>query len=411
LTIVGVINPPPGTISDFTVATSSDSIPADAAPYSIGLNAAPGVAVSVDPSTAGALATYAISNLVATAPLAGGSGEVTLEGDDGTVFPNTPSYYFVQDETTPAASGTVRAIAGGGSNEVGVTVPFNIVAGDHLAITVQDVINPGSAGAAYSLTLLGAVSGPTALAPFPRANLSYPNGAIVDFSGADYVMAGGHAFPVTGTARLAALVHVDRAELVTAPLGTAAPSGPPRAGTLLFTRPVNGSPTIYVTGTDGKLHGFASPQQFVADGYDAALVVTVSGLAGVPIGSTAGAEGAAVNALATSADGGIVDSSGTFYVFAGGRAFPVPSLASLAAIKRTDHARPLVAPIGSAQVGTPLATGTLLNAMGEVYVAYEGDLWPFKSEAQLVGDGYGGTPAVPVPSTGGATLVATYSGE
>ena len=30
----------------------------------------------------------------------------------------------------------------------------------------------------------------------------------------------------------------------------------------MFTRPINGAATIYVVGTDGELHGFATPKQF-----------------------------------------------------------------------------------------------------------------------------------------------------
>ncbi len=57
-----------------------------------------------------------------------------------------------------------------------------------------------------------------------------------------------------------------------------------------------------------------------------------------------------------------------------------------------------------------MAAGALLTVAGPVYVTYQGQIWPFKSMTQLNNDGYGGTAAVPVPSTGGLT-VATYGGS
>ena len=47
---------------------------------------------------------------------------------------------------------------------------------------------------------------------------------------------------------------------------------------------------------------------------------------------------------------------------------------------------------------------------GTVYVGYAASLYPFKSMAQLVADGYGGTPSIAVPSTGGLEVVTFYSG-
>jgi len=188
-------------------------------------------------------------------------------------------------------------------------------------------------GAGYTLTATDANDGSLeavsnvfnvadAPAPFPDADVSYPNGAIVNFGGTDYVFAGGRAFGVPSAGVLASVQEVDHAVIVSAPAGVTAPTTTtPRPGTLLFTSPVNANPTIYVVGTDGQLHGFSTPAQYLSDGYDTALVVTVPDLGGLTVGSTVGVEGPAVTALATSADGAIVNSSGTFYVFAGGEAF------------------------------------------------------------------------------------------
>ena len=181
---------------------------------------------------------------------------------------------------------------------------------------------------------------PTAGCLFLRASLTYPNGAIVNFSGIDYVFAGGHAFGVANPTLLHKLRVQDHATVQNGLPGSVPPSNAPRVGTLLSTDLVNGKGTVYVVGTDGELHAFASSAQLGTDGYDPALVITVTSLAGLTVGSTAGVEGPAASALATSADGAIVDSKGAYYVFAGGRAFSIPN-AALASIRKADAARVL----------------------------------------------------------------------
>ena len=157
---------------------------------------------------------------------------------------------------------------------------------------------------------------------------------------------------------LAAVQRVDHAKVVPAPAGATAPTAVAlRPGTLLSTRAVNGVPTIYVAGTDGQLHGFSTSGQFFRDGYDAALVVTVPSLGGASVGATAGVEGAAAAVLATRADGAIVDSRGTFYVFAGGRAFGIPSPAALAAVRAADPATPLAGAVGGAETSAAMPAG------------------------------------------------------
>jgi len=412
VTLENVTNPPSaGTVSDFSVSTSSDTVPAYAAPYTIGTSSSPGVTVTVNPSTAGAVATYSISGLVASATLAGGSSTIGIDAPSGTVFPANAAYYSVADSTTASGSGTVTTLSGGGTNDVTITVPQTVNSGDHISITVEDAINPSLASSTYTVTLLGNVTGPAVAASvFPNAGLTFPNGAIVSFSGTLYVMAGGHAFGVPNQADLSALERVDHASVVDAPAGATPPERAPRVGTLMFTRPVNGSPTIYVVGTDGDLHGFATPAQFVDDGYDPALVVTVPSLGGLTVGASAGAEGPAANALSTDADGAMVDSSGTFYVFAGGRAFGIGTPAELLRLRKADKAKALSGAVGTAQKTATVANGVLFSANGPVYVSYQGELWPFKAMKQLAADGYSGTAAVPVPSTGGLTVVSSYSG-
>ena len=197
--------------------------------------------------------------------------------------------------------------------------------------------------------------------------------------------------------------------MLAAPAGAGAPTSVvPRAGVLVFTRPVNGNPTIYVVGTDGQLHGFATPSQFVHDGYDPALVVTVPNLGGLTTGSNAGTT---LTALATKSDGAIVNSSGTFYTFAGGKGFGIPTPAALQEIRKTNTAEELQGSVGSAATSSAIASGVVLSVAGPVYVSYQGTVYPFKTMTQLANDGYGGTAAVPTPHTGGLTVIFAYSGS
>ena len=247
---------------------------------------------------------------------------------------------------------------------------------------------------------------PVVLKPFPRANVSYPNAAIVTFGADHYVFAGGRAFQASAS-ELAAVQKVDPAKVVAAPGGTPAPiSVAPRPGVTVFTQPVNGNVTIYVIGTDGELHPFATPTQFFRDGYNGALVITVPNLGGLTVGSNAGNT---LTALVTKADGAIINSSGTFYTFAGGRAFGIPTPAALQQVRKTNSAVELQGSVPAADTGAPMANGVVLSVAGPVYVSYVGELYPFKTTTQLDNTGYGGTPAVPAPHTGGLTVVFPYS--
>ncbi len=100
-----------------------------------------------------------------------------------------------------------------------------------------------------------------------------------------------------------------RPKLSTPPVAPPRPRRSPRPGVTVFTQPVKGNVTIYVIGADGRLHPFATPTQFLQDGYDGANVITVPNRGGLTVGSNAGR---ALTALLTKADGAIVNSSGTF---------------------------------------------------------------------------------------------------
>ncbi len=272
--------------------------------------------------------------------------------------------------------------------------------------TTVPVIPPSPGGSTTTTSSTTTTTRPSK--PFPHANVSYPNGAIVTFGSAHYVFAGGRAFNASSS-QLAAVQKVDPAKVLAAPAGAGAPTSVvPRPGVLVFTRPVNGNDTIYVVGTDGQLHGFATPSQFVHDGYDPALVVTVPNLGGLTTGSNAGTT---LTALATKADGAIVNSSGTFYTFAGGKGFGIPTPAALQEIRKTNTAEELQGSVSAAETGAAIGSGVVLSVTGPVYVSYQGAAYPFKTMTQLANDGYGGTAAVPTPHTGGLTVVFPYSGS
>jgi predicted outer membrane repeat protein len=187
---------------------------------------------------------------------------------------------------------------------------------------------------------------------FPGAASSYPDGAIVDFGGTFYVFAGGHAFGIPNPAALEGVQAADPAAVVPA-VTTSPPSAPARPGTLVV---VHNSPEIYVVGTDGMLHGFATPGQLTGNGYDGALVITVPNLGGMAVAAPVGQLGSAANAASTAADGSIVNQDGTFYVLAGGHAFGIATPADLSALLATEPGA--TTPIGGSLSAT--ATGTTI---------------------------------------------------
>jgi hypothetical protein len=408
--VTNVANPEGAGIFSLSLSTSTDPLAAQSAPYVI--TSPPevsGLSVTVMPPAPGALATYTLSGIEASqGGLTGGSDVLTLQAP-GTAFPSNPGDYSLTDATDPSRSATASELSGGGTAgaPVTITVPDSVVAGDNLTLVVDDVVNP--TGGSYTVSLAGNISPSLSPSPlFPRANVTYPNGAIVSFGGTIYVFAGGHPFGIPSPAALAAVQATDKAAIVSAPPGAEVPTSVAADGTTIS---AYGHSTIYVV-VGGELYGFAGPAQFVADGYDPGQVITVPSLGGMAVSPTsAGANGSAATALATAANGAIVDSGGTYYVFAGGRAFGVPSAAALRSIEATDAARPLAGPVGPGLTGAPVADGTLLSVDGAVYVSYGGLLYPFKSVPQLEADGYGGTAPVAVPSTGGLSIQASYLGS
>jgi hypothetical protein len=413
VTVVNVTNPGAGTYSDFNISTSGNPVSANVPAYTIGASGVSAPTVTVNPNSTGAVATYTISGLYATSNLTGGStaNEIALTAPAGTVFPNVSSDYMVTDSTTSSGSGTFTLTFYAG-NYVILIPPNNINSGDALTITIEDVINPSTASSDYNITLTGNV-GEASAAVFPSTASSFPNGAIVNFAGTFYVFAGGQAFGIPTPKVLTAVQTVDHATVINAPSGAKVPTTKATAGTIITTSAVNGAPIIYVVGTDGDLHGFSTPAQLVNDGYDTALNVTVPNLGGLTVGSTAGVAGSAVNAAATSANGAILNSSGTFFVLAGGKAFGIPNEKALIAMRRTDNATVLKATVGTTLTSATVSNGILVTSVAKapvtVYATYLGFFWPFKTMNQLKAQGYGGTASVPIWGLNGVSVVSTYT--
>jgi hypothetical protein len=412
--LAGVTNPAAQTVSDFVGASDGDQLADTAAPYAITISAAGGISVTVSPPSVGSLSTYTISNIVVNSSGVPAGTTITLTtvpptgGTTDTTFPNNAADYVITDTTTKAGSGVATLVTGAPSQSVVITVPNALTAGDIISITVNDAINPTGAGS-YSISLVGNVQGPTVVSPsFPQADITYPDGAIVNFSGTDYVFAGGHAFGIPTVAVLQSLQKVDPAVTLTAPTGAAVPSAAPLLGTTII---VYNNPTIYVVGASG-LNGFSTTTQFLGDGYDPADVITVPNFGGLSVGATVGSVGTADNAIGTVANGAIIDSSGTFYVIAGGHAFGIPTLAVLATVQAGDPwTTALVGTVPAGWTTSVIANGTLITVNSAVFVSEGGDLFAFKTFAQLVADGFGGTPSIVTPNYGGIPVVSTYLGS
>jgi hypothetical protein len=426
--VFGVTNPAAGSYGGsggMEVTTQVDSIPAfNATAYVIGSATVSSLSptVTVSPTTAGALATYTIATFEAASNLVAGTDTIEVSGPTGTTFPATG--YTLTDATT-GVSQNLSVISGAYSDDVKLGLASNVAAGDKLSLMVTNVVNPITASSGYSISLgadtvstnttaAGTQGLETLALTFPHATDSFPNGAIIFFGGAAYVFAGGHPFGAPSEPALLKVESVDPAKVQTAASGATVPTTPAREGTLIID---NG--TVYVVGTNGELYGFATPAQVFAGGFDAADVITVPSLGGLTVNSSTAAA-AGLTGFNTESDGAIVNSGGTFFIFAGGKAFGIPTTAGLTNECSTVPGCSLTAPstVGYAfssgtvttamETATP-ASGVLVTIKASVDVIFNGNLYPFKGAAQLANDGYGGTPSILVPGPQGLS-VAVYTG-
>ena len=64
--------------------------------------------------------------------------------------------------------------------------------------------------------------------------------------------------------------------------------------------------------------------------------------------------------------------------------------------------------MSSADTGAPMADGVVL-CVAPPCTSATGEVYPFKTTTQLANTGYGGTPPVAAPHTGGLPVVFPYS--
>lgn len=442
VTLFGVKNPTAGSYSGangLSVSTAADPVPVtNATAYTIGpsVTSTGVVTVTVTPNTPGTSATYTVGPFTAASALVGGTDLLQIDACPSTAtvpcgggaFGAFPASATLTDNTTASGTQTITAVAGAGSNEVQYKLANNVAASDSLTLTIAGAVNPvagtytmflGANSVTNNANTAGLQGLGTPALTFPQAYSSQANGTIVFYGGAAYVFAGGHAFGVASPAQLAAVQAVDPAKILTAPTGTTAPTTAAREGTLVI---VAGAPTIYVV-HNGQLYGFASPSQIFAGGFDAADIITIPNLGGMTVNSSSAAA-AGLTGYNTSSDGAVVNSSGTYYIFAGGKAFGIPTPAALSTIEASIPGATSpssvgwvasTGTVGSTQTGATMASGVLVTIGGAVYVTFAGpggtvDLFPFKSMTQLQTDGYGGTPSITLWSIAGFT-VAQYTGS
>jgi hypothetical protein len=153
LVVSSVVNPSASSLK-LSVATSSDTVPASA---SASLGTAKSVsfatpALTLSSTAAGAsgvtmnlkFATSSLGSLASTV------GTVTLTGTYPTQFPGNGCDYQFDDLSTQSTGGCAPGVSDGAST-VTVTVPLGIRAGDEVALTVTDVVNPGTGSLAVTL--------------------------------------------------------------------------------------------------------------------------------------------------------------------------------------------------------------------------------------------------------------------
>lgn len=384
--IFGVTNPTTtGTLTG-QVFTTQDSVPVSAS-YSLVLPSTTSgkITVSLSSTLAGGSATYTITNLNAgsSALAAGSSIYIGTPTSSTTQWPTVPGNYMITDLTnsaSSAAAATVTTVSTSPFFGVVLTTTNAINANDNLTITISGVINP--TGGSYTLNFSPLISTTVSVAPptAPNAAATAANGSLVNVGGTIYVYAGGVAFGIPTPADYTAIAtSLGNPTVVSATSVTT--SGTVRNGTLLQ---VVGSPEIGVV-SGGAYYPFATAQQFTSEGYSWGKVIEVPSLGSVTMGS-----GTPPNAASTEADGALVNVSGTIYVYAGGVAFGIPTLADFTAISAA-LGNPMVVSASSVTTTGSMASGTLVQVVGSPQinvVTSSGTQAGFATASEFLADGY-----------------------
>ena len=391
-----------------TIASTSNSVN-----YSGPTTSTSGLNVTVSNTVVSGTATYTISGLIAGGTAVNNLGEtIQLDFSNGTaaqtnlVLPSSSVNYTLTDLTNAASSGatavtgtTSASNSGGPSsvNEATLTTTNAIAAGDKLQIVITGVQNPSAASTTEYVTVDGASTLPvttvatSASASAPTAATTYPNGAFVQSGGQIDVIAGGVGFGIPTFNDYQQIATSDSSAVVSGsfPAGTAV-----RTGTLLK---VLGSPAIYVVGTNGEAYPFSTPTEFTSDGYSAMSVVNVPSLGSLTVGS-----GTAPTAAVTTPDGALVQSGSTIYVYAGGKAFGIPTFADYQTIAAATGTQVVMGTVSNT-AATSLTAGTLIQPIGAagIWVSNGTSIYQFSTASQFASDGYNGANVVPVPNATG----------
>lgn len=402
VTLLGVTNASAVGSATASISTTGDSN-AVTGTYQLTAATSTTLTPTVSPSNVatGVLNNYTITNVSASAAYAtgaaAGTSQIELFFQTGTSFPTAVSQYTINDITNSAESGApatvtpITSLPTGYTGGVDLTVSKAIASGDQLSIVVDGVTNPGTASL-YNMGFIGLNAATQAVAPtLPSAAMTYPNGAFVQSGGQIDVIAGGYGFGIATPASYAQIAASDMSSVVSGSFPT---TTAPRAGTLIQ---VAGSAGIWVVGTDGKIYQFSSPTQFLGDGYSPMQVVEVPSAGGLTVGV-----GAPPTAAATKADGSIQNFGGTLYVFDGGVAFGIPSLAVYSQVEASTMATPIIGS-GSAPMSGTIADGSILQVAGTYYVTSGGKAFSVTS-ANLTSNGYTTMYSIVVPSLGSVQI-------
>ena len=162
--IIGATNPTNAGSYSLDVSTSESPTVATTLGYQIAAATANNVTAgeatielsSPSPSTA---TVYSIGGIEANAALAEGSATLELSGPPGTVFPSTAADYDIIDLSTTSAAAQPSSVAGGGTDDVVLTLGANVSSGDLIDILASGVVNPVAGN--YSISVLGDIQATT----------------------------------------------------------------------------------------------------------------------------------------------------------------------------------------------------------------------------------------------------------
>lgn len=165
LTVAGVKNPGAGADA-LGIATSGNQDPASV-PYAITASRAPlSPSVTVSSQAAGATnVTYTVALTTSASGAVPAGGTITLSAPPGTLWPSAACAYALTDSTTPSGGFSCAHAVGFGEpglpvfnflaasgDEVTITVPNDIHAGDALRLAISGVENPSTVSAALSIS-------------------------------------------------------------------------------------------------------------------------------------------------------------------------------------------------------------------------------------------------------------------